>query len=156
MIKTFFKKRGKRFFESFLYDKYQDVEIEMNVAAGVVLRNDPNNITIDQILLIQRAEDDNWPNYWEIPRGKCDKGKNEDLIKCLKREIKEETGIDIEPIKLIDKFDYVADEGKRKSTQHNYLCKLSNNNQQVKLSKEHQRFRWVSSLSEVQLKQFKK
>ncbi len=118
-----------------------EVEYHMNVAAGVVMRIDEDERK--QILLIQRAEDDHWPLYWEFPRGKCDKPVGEDLHACAKREIKEETGLEVIPLKLIDTTVYTADEGKRKSTCHNYLCKMKNPDQKIKLSKEHTDYKWI-------------
>jgi len=121
----------------------------MNVAAGVIVRIGDNNRR--NVLLIQRAADDHYPLMWEFPRGKCDKGKNEDLIHCLKREVKEETGLDVTPIEEIDIHEYLADGGTRKSICHNYLCMLKNPNQPVKLSKEHDSYKWVTELGEVEL-----
>lgn len=134
--------------ESMIGDE-DNVEIVMNVSACVIMRYDENNTK--QILMIQRSKDDHWPNHWEFPRGKCDKPIGESLIKCCKREIKEETGLDIEPLTLIDTFEYMADQGKRKSICHNFLCRMKNPDQPVKLSKEHQDYKWVSELGEVEL-----
>ncbi|MCF8019785.1 MAG: NUDIX domain-containing protein [Vallitaleaceae bacterium] len=126
-----------------------NVEIVMNVAAGVVMRYDESNRK--QILMIQRAQDDHWPGHWEFPRGKCDKPIGESLLHCAWREIKEETGLDVEPLVLIDTFEYMADQGKRKSICHNFLCRMENPGQPVKLSKEHQDYKWVSELGEIEL-----
>jgi len=122
---------------------------KVNVAGGIIFKEQPGEKPA--LLLIQRAKDDHWPNFFEFPRGKCDFGKNEALIHCLKREVKEETGIDIIPLKFIDKFSYTADEGKRLSTQHNFLCKMKDPNQKVKLSKEHQGFQWITTPGEAEL-----
>jgi len=121
----------------------------MNVAAAVITKKGENDENL--ILLIQRAADDHWPLHWEFPRGKCDKPVGEDLKHCLKREVKEECGLDIIPIKLIDTFDYIADHGTRKSTSYNFLCKMEDENQKIKLSKEHDNFRWIQSMGEVEL-----
>lgn len=133
----------------FLYGEENDVKIDMKVAGAVIMKKGDNGEKL--ILLIQRAKDDHFPNHYETPRGKCDKGKDEKLIHCLKREIKEETGLDIIPIKFIDKFQYLADKGSRRSTQYNFLCKMKNPNQAVKLSKEHQDYKWISSVGEAEL-----
>ena len=125
------------------------VKKTMNVAAGVIIRigdNDRRNV-----LLIQRAADDHWPLHWEFPRGKCDKPIGEDLIHCLKREVKEETGLDVTPIEEIDIHEYLADGGTRKSICHNYLCMLKDPDQPVKLSKEHDTYKWITELGEVEL-----
>ena len=124
----------------------------INVSAGVIIKKGENDENL--VLLIQRAADDHWPLHWEFPRGKCDKPMGEDLKHCLKREVKEESGLDIIPIKLIDTFDYIADKGTRKSTCYNFLCRMKDENQKVKLSKEHDNFRWIQSMGEVELMVF--
>jgi len=138
----------KKQLESIIADE-KDVEKVVNAAAGVIMRIGDNNRT--EVLLIQRAADDKWPGHWEFPRGKCDKPIGEDLIHCLKREIKEETGLDIIPVEKIDVHEYLAEGGKRKTFCHNYLCMLKNPDQIVKLSKEHQSYRFITEMGEVEL-----
>jgi 8-oxo-dGTP diphosphatase len=127
----------------------KDIKVHMNAAAGVIVKEDENGTK--QILLLQRARDDHWPNHWEFPRGKCDKGKNEDTMICAKREIKEECGLDIRIIGLVDTIEYLADAGKRLTTCYNYLCVMENPEQEVKLSSEHQDYKWISEIGEVEL-----
>jgi len=132
-----------------------NVESYVNVAGAVVTKEGDNGEQL--VLLIRRAPDDHWPLHWEFPRGKCDKGPNEPLVDCVKRETKEEAGIDIEPITFIDKFDYIADRGTRKSTQYNYLCRMKNPKQKIVLKKtpggvqEHDEYRWIQSVGEAEL-----
>lgn len=134
--------------ESIIADE-QNVEKTVNAAAGVIMRIGDNNRT--EVLLIQRASDDHWPLHWEFPRGKCDKPIGEDLIHCMKREVKEETGLEVIPVEKIDVHEYLADGGKRKTFCHNYLCMLKNTDQKVKLSKEHDSFKWITEMGEVEL-----
>jgi 8-oxo-dGTP diphosphatase len=119
------------------------------IAAGaVVVKEDP--VSGDpMILLIQRHEDDHWPLHWEFPRGKCNRG--EDINRCLKREVKEETGLDVEVIRPIDRFDYLADKGERLTKCYNYLCRMINENQPIRLSKEHRDYYWLNSLGQGEL-----
>lgn len=138
----------KKLKESLIGDE-DNVEYTMNVAAGVIYKKDENDRTC--VLLIQRAADDHWPNHWEFPRGKCDKPIGESLLSCVKREIKEETGLDVKPVTLIDTFEYLADEGKRKSICHNFLCEMINPNQKIKLSKEHQNYQWITEAGEAEM-----
>lgn len=126
-----------------------EVERRLDVASGVIVRRDDNNTQL--VLLIQRAADDHWPNVWEFPRGKCDKPIGESILKCARREIKEETGLDITTGKLIDIYEYIADHGKRKSTCHVFECHMDDPNQEVKLSKEHQKYKWVSEAGVTEL-----
>jgi mutator protein MutT len=134
--------------QEFLLGQDKDVIKEVNVTGAVILRPGENACSV---LLIQRSHDDHFPDVWEFPRGKCDKGDKNQLNKCLKREVKEETGLDIDVVKYIDKYEYIADHGTRKSTQYNFLCRLSNPNQKIKLSKEHQNYKWVQTIGEVEL-----
>lgn len=129
----------------------EDIEQYVNVSAGIVIKLFDG---IPHVLLIQRSSQDFFPLYYEVPRGKCDKGKNgkeEKLKPCLKREVKEETNLDVKPVKLIDHFSYYVKRDKRKSTQYNFLCFMKDPDQPVKLSKEHQDYKWVKSLGEVEL-----
>ncbi len=134
--------------ESVMSDEAK-VEKTVNASAGVILRIGDNDRP--EVLLIQRASDDHWPLHWEFPRGKCDKPIGEDLIHCLKREVKEETGLEITPIEKIDVHEYLADGGTRKTFCHNYLCMLKNLDQPVKLSKEHEAYKWITELGEIEL-----
>ena len=123
-------------------------KVFMKAAAGVIFKEEDDRRFI---LLIQRARDDHWPLHYEFPRGKCDKPIGEDIIKCLKREVKEETGLDITPVKYIDKFTYLADRGERQTTCHNFLCKLNNLDQKIRLSKEHDDYKWIGEVGEAGL-----
>lgn len=128
------------------------IKVYMNAAAGVVVKNGENDEKL--LLLIRRSPTDHFPRHWEFPRGKCDKGKDEDLLKCLKREVKEETGLDVIPKFLIDTFEYLADKGTRKTKCFNYYCVLKNPDQAVKLSKEHDKFKWIQSVGEAEVMMF--
>jgi bis(5'-nucleosidyl)-tetraphosphatase len=122
-----------------------------HVAAGVILRKTDGDV--DEVLLIQRAKKDFWPHQWEFPKGHCEPGKDKHLRDCAVREIKEETGLDVKPGDLIDKYKYVRLEHNKKiiSICYNYKCRLLNPNQEVRLSKEHEAFKWVSEVGEVEL-----
>lgn len=120
---------------------------KMNVSGGIIVKRDEDGVL--RCLLIQRAADDHWPLHWEFARGKCDGGKgnlNEGLIDCLKREIKEETGLDIKPVRYIGEFKYTTRE--RETTQYNFLCSVDEN-QKVKLSKEHDDYKWVNTIGQI-------
>lgn len=116
---------------------------EVDVGAGIIFRKINGT---REILLIQRDKKDHWPLFWEYPRGKCK--NNEKIKECAKREIKEETGLNVKIIKFIDEFVYQSE--KKKSTQFNFLC-LVDSNSEVKLSFEHQDYKWISSLAIAKL-----
>ena len=133
----------------FLIGQDKDVKKQVNISGAVILK--PNEEGTDSVLLIQRAHNDNWPDVWEFPRGKCDKGDKNNLKGCMKREVKEEVGLDVDIIEYIDKYDYLAEKGTRKSTQYNFLCRMKDPKQKIKLSKEHQNYKWVMTVGETEL-----
>ena len=143
-----------KYLRELTFDDEKKIKKRVNVGGAVIIKEGENGEKL--LLLIQRSKDDHFPNHYEIPRGKCDGGGskenlNEPIEKCTIRECKEECGLDVIPKKLIDKFSYVAEEGTRLSTQHNFLCEMKNPDQEVKLSHEHQDYKWVQSVGEVEL-----
>jgi len=128
-----------------------DVE-RKNVAGGIIFKNLKS--TNAQVLIIKRAKDDHWPNFWEIPRGGVE--DKEKIKQGLLREVKEETGLDVEILKYFNKFNYVTKENgiiKKISTQYNFICIPKNDelDPKVKLSFEHQDFKWISHDAEAEL-----
>ena len=111
--------------------------VQKVVLAAVIMKN-------KKVLILQRNKDEEiFPNMWELPSGK--KELLESSKKCLIREVKEETGLDIQIIIPTFIFDYQIEKPNeiRDSTQINFLVKSINNNK-VKLSLEHQKFAWIS------------
>jgi len=146
---TTVRTKDKEDIDEAIINSEKNVKVHMNVGAGVIIREDEN--LRKQVLLLQRAADDHWPLHWEFPRGKCDKPVGEDIRKCTKREVKEETGLDVIPLVLIDILEYTADKGTRKSKCYNFLCELKNPDQKISLSKEHSDYKWVSEVGEVEM-----
>lgn len=58
----------------------------INVTAAIITHD-------NKILSVRRAQDKHLAGYWEFPGGKVE--PNEELEKCLKRELKEELGLDV-------------------------------------------------------------
>jgi len=119
------------------------------VIGAIIVRKNKDGLW--ELLLIRRAKKDSWGGMWEFPRGKCTIDKT--LNECLLREVKEETGLDVVLKKFVDKYEYIANdkEGERKSIQFNFLCKMKDETQEVKLSFEHDQYKWVSSVGQVEL-----
>lgn len=57
----------------------------------------------DKILLCKRMHKDQFGSMWEFPGGKVE--DNEDKVEALKRELKEEIGIEIDVSDLVDIFE---------------------------------------------------
>jgi mutator protein MutT len=110
--------------------------VQMINNAGVIIDN-------GKVLIIQRASNDSYAGLWELPGG----GREplEKSVDGVKREVKEETGLIVEVIKVIGVFDFVneKDGETRDHTQINFLVKPVGPIE-VKISSEHQNFAWIS------------
>jgi len=95
----------------------------------------------DKYLVTRRADSDDYmPGYWDAPGGTLDFG--EDLKKALKREIKEEVGLNIRIGKVISACDYVSGE-LRHQFMITYLCDYASGEIKMDLA-EHDEYRWVN------------
>lgn len=109
--------------------------------AGGLIRN-----KFGEILFVKRSENDSFlPGYWELPGGGVEYGEN--IGDTLRREIKEECGLDAEVGFPLTVSDYYMKDGKKEIQRVEiiFLCKLLNLAQTVILSHEHSEYKWVSS-----------
>lgn len=84
------------------------------------------------VLLVQRGEKNSRPEQWCFPGGKV-KQKETEMAACI-REVKEETGLDVEISKLVATID----------DRHYFLCVLIDEEQQVILKRnECQSYCWI-------------
>ncbi len=92
-----------------------------------------------KLLLVKRASDDvHHPNIWELPGGRMGPGENP--FEGLRRELKEETGLDIEVKQPLNIQHFTRMDG-QVITMIIFLCnKLSG---EVNLSHEHANFDWI-------------
>ncbi len=87
--------------------------IQKIVVGAVIRRN-------GSVLLLKRQADDFMGGLVELPSGTVDAG--EDIIDALKREVREETGLEINDIdSFVGTFDYTSGSGK-KTRQLNFLA----------------------------------
>ena len=92
-----------------------------------------------KLLILKRADNDvHKPGIWEIPGGRIE--NNEDLITALKREVKEETGLDIIVSRRLSIRHFTRDD-KEEIEMHIFLS--NSVNEEVKLSDEHILFEWI-------------
>ena len=78
----------------------------------------------NRVLLIRRAREP-LKGEWSIPGGLVELG--EDLAAGVRRELKEETGLDVEPREVIAAFDRIFREGRRVKYHYvivDYVCRL--------------------------------
>jgi len=101
----------------------------------------------NELLLIKRVNNDvHTPGAWEIPGGRLELG--EDPFEGLKRETKEETGLDIEILNPLNIQHFTRDDG-QKITMIIFLCRPVSDS--VALSKEHAQYEW-SDLDQAKTK----
>lgn len=89
------------------------------LGVGAILIND------DQILLVRRA---NPPlqGQWSIPGGLVETG--ETISQAIIREVQEETGLTVEPVKLVEVFERILRDQRSRVQYHyvlmDYLCRV--------------------------------
>jgi len=89
------------------------------------------------------AKSHKWKDKYVVPGGHIELG--EKIKDALKREIKEETGIDIYDIEFICFHEFIFDKAfwkKRHFIFFNYACKT--NSKEIKLNSEAESYIWVS------------
>jgi 8-oxo-dGTP diphosphatase len=93
------------------------------------------------VLLLKRPQDDFMGGIYELPSGNVEPG--ETLDTALRREVKEETGLDVNAITgYLGSFDYTSASGK-KSRQFNFTTTVTAA-EPVRLQ-EHDAYLWVAA-----------
>jgi len=104
------------------------------VAGGVIANSDK------QVLLLHRKAHDFMPGIYELPSGQIE--QDETIEQGLKREVVEETGLEVADIlDYLGHFDYTSQSGK-KTRQFNF-CITTDRISDVQLT-EHDNFIWCS------------
>lgn len=96
-----------------------------------------------KILILQRSSDDDiFPNLWELPSGK--KEPMEKVEDAVAREVLEETGLSVSVDSILDTFNFLVEKPEeiRDFTQLVFAVR-PDKNVDVKISSEHQDFRWI-------------
>lgn len=92
-----------------------------------------------EVLLLHRPPEEFMGGIWELPSGNVEAG--EELDDAIRRELKEETGLDLAAIGgFIGSFDYLSTTGK-KSRQFNFTVDVAAT-EPVQLL-EHDRYQWA-------------
>ncbi|NLA75638.1 MAG: 8-oxo-dGTP diphosphatase MutT [Deltaproteobacteria bacterium] len=105
------------------------VKKRIEVAAAIIRHN-------GKILITERPDGTHLEGLWEFPGGKKEKG--ESLDECIKREIREELGVQVNPLKLLVN---VTHEYETKIVElYAFLCALAHG---IPVPLEGQRMQWV-------------
>jgi len=100
------------------------------------------------LILLREPDTKYFPLHWDFPGGKLE--ENEDPFSGIIREVKEETDLDIEPIKVLGVYKFDLDnKGKNTHSFTIYLTKLISG--KLKLSSEHLKQKWASKEEILQL-----
>jgi len=93
-----------------------------------------------ELLIVKRRSNDvHKPGIWDIPGGRLNH-ISENPFDGLKRETKEETGLDIEVVQPLHIQHFTRDDG-QKITMLIFVCKPVS--EKVVLSEEHTEFEWL-------------
>lgn len=97
-----------------------------------------------EVLMVKRSMEDKFlPGLWELPGGGTAVAEHPHI--GLKRELEEETGLQVEVIKPISVDDYFMEKQDEKihRVEIFFLCKLVPKKQEVLLSHEHSEYVWL-------------
>lgn len=78
-------------------------------------------------------------DLWELPGGRMEFGETAE--ETLRREMIEETGLVVEPIRLLDTWNLIRDDYQIAGII--YLCKFEKG--EIRLSDEHDAFKWIGT-----------
>jgi len=83
-------------------------------------------LKLDRVLLVERARSP-WRGYWSLPGGVLETGEH--LQEGIRREVLEETGLVVEPLRVVTIFERIMRDRKGKPEYHfvliDYLCRVT-------------------------------
>lgn len=104
----------------------------------------------DKYLIGLRSESAKYfPLHWDFPGGKLE--PNEDPFDGITREVKEETGLDVKPLEILDVYEFDLD-NKGENTHRFTIYSTEIISGEVKKSKEHLKQKWATKDEILKLK----
>lgn len=109
----------------------------------------------NKVLMVKRTPSRKlYPNLWECGGGQVEMGEN--FTEAVKRQLKQELGVFIEPIKVLVTYEILTPGLEQKKIPGIiFVCKLVGfvNGKGPKISKEHSEWRWqpIDKLDELEL-----
>lgn len=80
----------------------------------------------NRVLLVERGREP-LKGYWSLPGGVLEVGEN--LEDAIRREVREETGLEVSPFSIVEVFERILRDGEGKPEYHyvliDYLCRLT-------------------------------
>lgn len=66
----------------------------------------PSSSTINRVLLVRRASENDHSNLWEVPGGEAH--EDETIVQCAVRELREEAGLEAsELVDMVGEFEWI-------------------------------------------------
>lgn len=97
----------------------------------------------NKVLLVRRSQNESFlPGFYEMPGGKIEFG--ETVEAALKREIMEETNLEIEVVKPYSTFSYTSSNETKHTIDIQFLVKIIDSLDNIKLSKEYDEYQLVA------------
>jgi len=116
------------------------------VATGAIIEN----IKTGKILLLKRSKTKDFSaDIWEYPTGRMNQFETPE--EGLRREILEETGLEIDIVKLINTFHIFRGEKTAENELVGIMYWCQTNNERAKISEEHSDFVWVTVKEALQM-----
>lgn len=112
-------------------------EKKIKVATGVVLYNSEGKVFL--------ARGKKWNDKWAVPGGGVDHGESIDA--CIRREVKEETGLDICEVQYVGAVESIFPEGFHTPMHFiffDYLARVCDDHQEVILNEEFDEYGWFA------------
>ena len=119
--------------------------IDPRIKVSVLVKNKN-----DKILLLKRKSDDKFPDMWEFPGGRKEKG--ETLLEAIKRELYEETGLFLDNgFKYLDETNFLIKGDVKRVNAIFFSAKT--NKQRINVT-EHEKYGWFTIDEAIKLVDF--